>query len=304
MFVPRRALFAARRLPTTFRPIARYATEASDVTLQKPDQDVTQVKQEDVVTKPKYTTRAKAAPSTASAKSPTVRSTPAAASAKSTYAPKTFPPKPTASSKSAKPESPHKPVTVSKSILSETSETDTENTEHINWETSWYGLGVKAVTPEQSEILARPVDAEDVEVKPDGIIYLPEVKYRRRLNEAFGPMAWGMVHRGEVVIGNQIVTREYALIVNGRIVSQSQGYNNYFSPESIPAAIEGAKSNALMRCCKDLGIASELWDPVYIRWFKKHYIEEKWVEHTVTKKKRTFFYKKGLADATYPYKFC
>ncbi|KAI1038018.1 hypothetical protein LB505_001553 [Fusarium chuoi] len=66
MFVPRRALFAARRLPTTCRPIARYATEASDVTLQKPDQDVTQVKQEDVVTKPKYTTRAKAAPSTAS----------------------------------------------------------------------------------------------------------------------------------------------------------------------------------------------------------------------------------------------
>ncbi|KAG9500233.1 hypothetical protein J7337_008706 [Fusarium musae] len=291
MFVPRRALFAARRVPTFFHPIARYATEASDVTLQKPDEDVAQVNQEDVVTKPKYTPRAKAATSTASAKSPTARSTPAAASTKSTYASKTFPPKPMASSKSAKPESPHKPVTVSKSILSETSETDTENTDHINWETSWYGLGVKAVTPEQNEILARPVDADDVEVKPDGIIYLPEVKYRRRLNEAFGPMAWGMVHRGDVVIGNQIVTREYALIVNGR-------------PESIPAAIEGAKSNALMRCCKDLGIASELWDPVYIRWFKKHYIEEKWVEHAVTKKKRTFFYKKGLAEATYPYKFC
>lgn len=27
-------------------------------------------------------------------------------------------------------------------------------------------------------------------------------------------------------------------------------------------ACESAKSNALMRCCKDLGIASELWDPV------------------------------------------
>lgn len=317
MFVPRRTLFTARRLPTSFRPIARYATEASDVTLQKPDEDVTQVKQEDVVTKPKYTPRAKPAPTTAPAKSTPAKSTPAPA--KSTYAPKTFSAKPAASSKSPKLESPHKPVAVSKSILSETSETDTENTEHINWETSWYGLGVKAVTPEQNEILARPVDAADVEVKPDGIIYLPEVKYRRRLNEAFGPMAWGMVHRGDVVVGNQIVTREYALIVNGRLVnqfpissltnknrmvSQSQGYNNYFSPESIPAAIEGAKSNALMRCCKDLGIASELWDPVYIRWFRKHFIEEKWVEHAITKKKRTFFFKKGVAEATYPYKFC
>jgi hypothetical protein len=26
-------------------------------------------------------------------------------------------------------------------------------------------------------------------------------------------------------------------------------------------AMEAAKSNALVRCCKDLGIASELWDP-------------------------------------------
>lgn len=26
-------------------------------------------------------------------------------------------------------------------------------------------------------------------------------------------------------------------------------------------AMESAKSNALMRCCKDLGVASELWDP-------------------------------------------
>lgn len=58
-----------------------------------------------------------------------------------------------------------------------------------------------------------------------------------------------------------------------------------------------------MRCCKDLGIASELWDPVFLRWFRKHYMEDRWVEHATTKKKRTFWYKKGLAEAVYPYKF-
>lgn len=87
------------------------------------------------------------------------------------------------------------------------------------------------------------------------------------------------------------------------IVSQSQGVNNFFSAEGVPDAIEGAKSNALMRCCKDLGIASELWDPVFLRWFRKHYMEDRWVEHATTKKKRTFWYKKGLAEAVYPYKF-
>ncbi|KAF4335053.1 mitochondrial genome maintenance [Fusarium beomiforme] len=298
MFVPRRALFAARRLPVSLRPIARYATGAADVTLQKPAEDVTQVKQEDIVTKPKYTPRAKTTPvaKPASTKSTTTSEKPA-----STYASKTST-KSTTSSKAPNLENPHQAISVSKSILSETSETDTENTDEIKWERSWYGLAAKPVTPEQNEILSRPIHVDDVEVKPDGIIYLPEVKYRRRLNEAFGPMGWGMVHRGETVIGNQIVTREYALIVNGRMVSQSQGYNNFFSPESIPAAIEGAKSNALMRCCKDLGIASELWDPVFIRWFRKHYMEERWVEHQVTKKKRTFWYKKGVAEVVYPYK--
>ncbi|KAF4993670.1 hypothetical protein FGRMN_6388 [Fusarium graminum] len=296
MFVPRRALFAARRLPVassrSILPALRYSTEA-DVTLQNPSEDVTEVNQEDVITKPKYAPRARATPAK-----------PAAAAKSAPKTTTTFPPKPAAaSSKSTGLANPHQAVSVSKSTLSESSEIDPEKTHDINWERSWYGLGTKPVTMEQNEVLSRPVDPEDVEVKPDGIVYLPEVKYRRRLNEAFGPMGWGMVHRGEVVVGNNIVTREYALIVNGRIVSQSQGVNNFFAAEGVPDAIEGAKSNALMRCCKDLGIASELWDPVFLRWFRKHYMEDRWVEHATTKKKRTFWYKKGLAEAVYPYKF-
>lgn len=37
-------------------------------------------------------------------------------------------------------------------------------------------------------------------------------------------------------------------------------------------ATEGCKSNALMRCCKDLGIAWQLWDPVFIKQFKKDHV--------------------------------
>lgn len=208
MFASRRALFAVRRLPVpisrTIAPVLRFSTQAdADATLQNPD--VTDVNQEDVTAKPKYASKAKAAPSKS------------AAAAKTAPKTTTFPPKPAAaSSKASGLTNPHQAVTVHKSTLSESSETDIENTHDISWEKSWYGLGTKPVTVEQNEVLSRPVDPEDVEVKPDGIVYLPEVKYRRRLNEAFGPMGWGMVHRGEVVVGNNIVTREYALIVNGR----------------------------------------------------------------------------------------
>jgi len=58
----------------------------------------------------------------------------------------------------------------------------------------------------------------DVEVKPDGIIYLPEIKYRRILNKAFGPGGWGLAPRGETIVTAKAVTREYALVVLGRYV--------------------------------------------------------------------------------------
>jgi len=48
-------------------------------------------------------------------------------------------------------------------------------------------LPSKPFPPEVREKLLAPLDPEDVEIKPDGMIYLPEIKYRRILNLAFGP---------------------------------------------------------------------------------------------------------------------
>ncbi|TEA16128.1 Mitochondrial genome maintenance protein MGM101 [Colletotrichum sidae] len=171
----------------------------------------------------------------------------------------------------------------------------------IDWTRSYHGIGTQRFPKEVSDILLRPVDPEDVEIKSDGVIYLPEIKYRRILNEAFGPGGWGLVPKGEVVVGEKVVTREYALIAGGRFISQAQGENNYYSLEGLPSAVEGVKSNALMRCCKDLGIASELWDPVYIRNFKKTQVDEVWVEHQITKKKRQFWTRKDM-PIQYPFK--
>jgi hypothetical protein len=93
----------------------------------------------------------------------------------------------------------------------------------IDWTRSYHGLGSVSFTPEQGEILLAPVANEDVEVKPDGIIYLPEIKYRRILNKAFGPGGWGLAPRGESIVTGKIVTREYGLVVQGRYVSRLCG---------------------------------------------------------------------------------
>ena len=70
-----------------------------------------------------------------------------------------------------------------------------------------------------------------------------------------------------------------------RLVGIARGEQEYFDPNGIPTATEACKSNALMRCCKDLGIASELWDPRFIREFKTEHCLEVFAEDTRTKKK-------------------
>jgi hypothetical protein len=85
------------------------------------------------------------------------------------------------------------------------------------------------------------------------------------------------------------------------LVSVARGEQDYFSPDGIPTATEGCRSNALVRCCKDLGIASELWDPRWIRKYKAQHVREVFVEHIVNKKKSKIWVRKG-DPVSYPWK--
>lgn len=94
-----------------------------------------------------------------------------------------------------------------------------------------------------------------------------------------------------------------------RLLSIARGEQQTFAGSSMATAAEACKSNALMRCCKDLGIAGELWcvsftrfcpftlhrltgwmlvehrDPQFIRKFKTDHCVEAWVTHATTNKK-------------------
>lgn len=91
-----------------------------------------------------------------------------------------------------------------------------EGTNQVDWTRSFHGLSVQPFSKEAAEILMAPITINDVEVKPDGIIYLPEIKYRRILNRAFGPGGWGLAPRGETIVTGKSITREYALVAHGR----------------------------------------------------------------------------------------
>ena len=86
-----------------------------------------------------------------------------------------------------------------------------EGTKQVDWTRSFHGLSSEPFSKEAADILLAPIPFDDVECKPDGIIYLPEIKYRRILNKAFGPGGWGLAPRGETIVTGKSITREYAL---------------------------------------------------------------------------------------------
>ena len=91
-----------------------------------------------------------------------------------------------------------------------------EEDKQVDWTRSFQGLSSTPFTAEQAAILQQKIEPDDIEIKPDGIIYLPEIKYRRILNAAFGPGGWGLAPRGETIVTTKIVTREYGLVAGGR----------------------------------------------------------------------------------------
>ena len=91
-----------------------------------------------------------------------------------------------------------------------------ENEKQVDWTRSYHGLSSSPFTADQASILQQPIEFDDIEIKPDGIIYLPEIKYRRILNRVFGPGGWGLAPRGETIVTGKLVTREYALVCGGR----------------------------------------------------------------------------------------
>ncbi|WFD36864.1 hypothetical protein MCUN1_003754 [Malassezia cuniculi] len=174
-------------------------------------------------------------------------------------------------------------------------------TDSGEWQTGFDGIGQRPFPPEVAKVLLEPIRAEDVEIKPDGMLYLPEIKYRRILNSAFGPGGWGLVPRSEADTSQGMVSREWSLICLGRFVATSRGEQEYFKPSGVSMANEGAKSNALMRCCKDLGIASELWDPRFVRRFKSQHCVEVWCQGA-DGKKRKLWRRRDDGPLEYPYK--
>lgn len=151
--------------------------------------------------------------------------------------------------------------------------------------------GAKPLPKAIAQKLTKSIDPRtEADILPTGEVYFSHVFVRRRLNAAVGPMGWAMRPVTDLMERPGELAREYALIVLGRVVATAFGAAKYYptdrqgkpNPRADKAdAAEMVKSNALTRCSKDLGIASECWDR---RWCDKW--RDDYAVHVLVKEKR------------------
>lgn len=148
---------------------------------------------------------------------------------------------------------------------------------------------LKIEETEQKKLTAS-FDEKLIEIRPDGIIYLPQVFWRIRLNETFGIGQWCLIPKSQ----NKDPEKdklyiEGVLMVRGAYMATAVGEAELHSDnknQSWASVWESAKSDCITRCCKDLGIAAELWQPEFIRQWLKKYAVDVWCQQKDGKYKK------------------
>lgn len=166
---------------------------------------------------------------------------------------------------------------------------------------AFQGISQLQLTPDQIAALNEPIDQMVLDILPTGEVYPSQVEIRRQLNRVFGQGKWAIMPRGPFIKSDDCLFREYALFVNGCYVGEATGGQDWYEKnnrQTYDVVCESVKSNALKRCCKDLGIASECWDKRWCEQWKREHA----VRVQVKKKDQTLGWQWRRTDADpFPY---
>lgn len=138
---------------------------------------------------------------------------------------------------------------------------------------AYTGAGTLQVTVEQEKILDEPVPDNEIDIRPDGLIYVSHEYVRRQLNRAFGRLQWALVPGSPLVAEGNDLYQRWVLLVQGTYVSEAFASRRYFQNgnQTRDDVAEAIKSDCLRRCCKDLGIGLQAWNRRFGEQWKRKY---------------------------------
>ena len=140
------------------------------------------------------------------------------------------------------------------------------------------------LSSDESKAMMATFDDEIVNIRPDGHLYIPQTYYRERLNSTIGVGQWGLVPKATT---QEVNGAKVKLLLNGIMVirkcfvAEAVGEAEIHATnenQSLASVWESAKSDCITRCCKDLSIGNQIYQPNYINAWKKQFAIQVWVK--------------------------
>mmetsp|Transcript_22524 Transcript_22524/g.56509 ORF Transcript_22524/g.56509 Transcript_22524/m.56509 type:complete len:370 (-) Transcript_22524:437-1546(-) len=158
---------------------------------------------------------------------------------------------------------------------------------------SYPGIASAPLSDEIIELLRAPVRDSAVAMLPTGGLFLPVATYRAILDRVFGVGGWALIGRGsfQFIPNSSKAIRDYALFAHGRFLVETTGE----ATVDRDGSLEAAKSLALSRCCKYLGIAADIQDPNWQQAWREKHAETVFAENRKTHQKRKIWKLRGEA---------
>jgi hypothetical protein len=128
--------------------------------------------------------------------------------------------------------------------------------------TAYIGASTLVLSREEREILEEPVPDDEIDIRPDGLVYVSHEYVRRQLNRALGHGQWALVPGSKLYSDGNDQYQRWVLFCRGVYVSEALASRRYYANgnQTRDDVAEAIKSDCLRRCCKDLGIGLEAWN--------------------------------------------
>lgn len=163
-------------------------------------------------------------------------------------------------------------------VNSQTGDIESAKAELWRLDTTYAGMSVTPVSDQQAGVLMKEATLDELDIKPDsfGAVYVSHGGYARRLNQAFKPGGWALRQLSPIMLdrAQNRVYVQMALYCEGRYFGMAIGEQEWIGSNSNMSygdAVEGAFSNALMRCGKRIGMFLECWDRKFTERFRREH---------------------------------
>lgn len=131
----------------------------------------------------------------------------------------------------------------------------------------------------QLAILNAPLDSEEVEIRPDGLIYTSHEYVTRKLNEIFGQFQWTLVEASPLKQepGTNRYYQKWACYIGGIFAGVTMASREYYPDNrqmDLSDIYEQIMSACITRLGKRWGIAHEMWNRGYAeKWRTKNAVQ-------------------------------